>query len=102
MGKLGRIAALLSLTLALALLPALPAAAAWPERPITILVAYAAGGGTDLTARAIAPFLEKYLGGNARIVVVNRPGAGGEIGFAALANAAPTDTRSGSSIPRTS
>ncbi|HYG55743.1 MAG TPA: tripartite tricarboxylate transporter substrate-binding protein, partial [Burkholderiales bacterium] len=65
------------------------AIAAYPERPITMIVAYSAGGGTDLVARAIAPFIEKYLGNNAKIVVMNRPGAGGEIGFAALANAQP-------------
>ena len=62
-------------------------AAAYPERVITMLVAYSPGGGTDLVARAIVPFIEKYLGGGAKIVVVNRPGAGGEIGFAALAAA---------------
>jgi len=64
--------------------------AAYPEKPITMIVAYSPGGGTDLIARAIAPYLEKYLGGGARIVIVHRPGAGGEIGFAALANA-PAD-----------
>jgi len=63
--------------------------AAYPDKPITMIVAYSPGGGTDLIARAIAPFIEKYLGGGARIVIVHRPGAGGEIGFAALANAAP-------------
>src|ERR671926_579770 len=63
--------------------------AAYPERPITLIVAYPPGGGTDLVARALAPFVEKYLGGGAKIVVVNRAGAGGEVGFAALANAAP-------------
>jgi tripartite-type tricarboxylate transporter receptor subunit TctC len=72
-----------------ALLPAI-GAAAYPERAITMIVAYPPGGGTDLVARALAPFLEKNLGGDARIVVVNRSGAGGEIGFAALA-AAPAD-----------
>src|SRR6478735_2950399 len=74
-----------------ALLALLPGAgfAAYPEKPITLLVAYSPGGGTDLVARAIAPFLEKYIGGGAKIVVVNRAGAGGEVGFAALANAAP-------------
>lgn len=73
---------------ALALAGLLPAAsAAYPERPITMIVAYAPGGGTDLVARAIAPFIEKYLGEGARIVVLNRTGAGGEIGFTALANA---------------
>lgn len=73
---------------ALTALLAGPAAnAAYPDRPITLLVAYGAGGGTDVTARMLAPFIEKYLGEGARIVVLNRPGAGGEIGFAALAEA---------------
>ena len=74
---------------AAALLPGI-AGAAYPERAITMIVAYPPGGGTDLVARALAPFIEKNLGGDARIVVVNRSGAGGEIGFAALA-AAPAD-----------
>jgi len=64
--------------------------AAYPERPITLIVAYPPGGGTDLVARALAPFVEKYLGSGAKIVVVNRAGAGGEVGFAALANS-PAD-----------
>jgi tripartite-type tricarboxylate transporter receptor subunit TctC len=72
----------------LALLPG-SAAAAYPERVITMLVAYSPGGGTDLIARALAPYIEKNLGGDAKIVIVNRAGAGGEIGFAALAAAAP-------------
>ena len=63
--------------------------AQYPDRVINVIVAYSPGGGTDLIARAIAPFVEKYLGGGAKIAVVNRAGAGGEIGFAALANAAP-------------
>ena len=62
--------------------------AAYPEKPITMVVAYGAGGSTDITARMLAPFIERYLGG-ARIVILNRPGAGGEIGFAAIADAAP-------------
>lgn len=65
--------------------------AAWPaDKPITVIVAYSPGGGTDLIARAVQPYLEKYLGGGAKIVIVNRAGAGGEIGFAAIANA-PAD-----------
>jgi tripartite-type tricarboxylate transporter receptor subunit TctC len=77
--------------LACSLCGMLPAtgSAAYPEQPISMIVAYAPGGGTDLVARAIAPFIEKFLGEGARILVVNRPGAGGEIGFTALANAAP-------------
>ena len=74
---------------ALTLLPGI-AGAAYPERPITMTVAYPPGGGTDLVARALAPYLEKYLGGGAKIVIVNRAGAGGEVGFTALANA-PAD-----------
>lgn len=65
------------------------AAAAYPEQPIKMVVAYGPGGGTDITARLIAPYIQKYLGNNASIVVLNRPGAGGGIGFAELANAPP-------------
>ena len=63
--------------------------AVYPERPITMIVAYVPSGGSDILARTMAPYLEKQLGGGAKIVVVNRPGAGGEIGFAALAAAMP-------------
>src|SRR3954467_4154469 len=64
--------------------------AAYPEKPITMIIAYSPGGGTDVVARAIAPYLEKYLGGGAKFVITNRAGAGGEVGMAALANA-PAD-----------
>jgi len=64
-------------------------AQSWPARPIEMVVGWAAGGGTDILARTLAPFMEKYIGGNARIGVVNRPGAGGEIGFTAVATARP-------------
>jgi tripartite-type tricarboxylate transporter receptor subunit TctC len=63
--------------------------AAWPDQPITMILAYAPGGGTDIIARAIAPFIEKQLGGGARVVIVNKPGAGGDIGFGAIASAQP-------------
>ncbi|WP_235931775.1 tripartite tricarboxylate transporter substrate binding protein [Sheuella amnicola] len=64
-------------------------AAEYPERPITMIIAYAPGGGTDLVARLIAPYIEKYLGNNARIIVSNKAGAGGAIGFTELAKSAP-------------
>src|SRR3546814_4675273 len=54
-----------------------------------MVVSYGPGGGTDLIARALAPFIEKYLGNGAQIVVLNRPGAGGAIGFAEVARAKP-------------
>jgi len=49
----------------------------WPDRPIEIIVGFTAGGGTDLDARSYAAALEKRIGGS--VVVVNRPGAGGEV-----------------------
>jgi tripartite-type tricarboxylate transporter receptor subunit TctC len=63
--------------------------AAYPEQPIKMIVAYGAGGGTDIVARVMAPYIAKYLGNNASVVVINRPGAGGGIGFAEVANATP-------------
>jgi tripartite-type tricarboxylate transporter receptor subunit TctC len=79
----------LRVLLCAALLVPAAAGAQYPERVINLIVAYSPGGGTDLIARAIAPYVEKYLGGGAKIAIVNRPGAGGEIGFAAIASAAP-------------
>lgn len=67
---------------------ALPVLAEYPERPISLIVAAAPGGGTDVMARALVPFLEKYLGG-ATFTVINKPGAGTEIGATALAQAKP-------------
>lgn len=68
--------------------PAL-AQALWPAgRPIEIIVPFAAGGGMDAMARAIAPFLVARLPGS-RVIVSNRPGAGGHVGTEAVANAAP-------------
>lgn len=62
----------------------------YPSQPIKMIVAYGAGGGTDIIARLMAQYMAKYLANNASIVVVNRPGAGGAIGFAELAKA-PAD-----------
>jgi tripartite-type tricarboxylate transporter receptor subunit TctC len=65
------------------------AQAAYPEQPIKMIVAYGAGGGTDIVARLVAQHMQKHLGPNASVVVLNRPGAGGGIGFAEIANAQP-------------
>jgi tripartite-type tricarboxylate transporter receptor subunit TctC len=59
----------------------------WPERPIELVVGWTAGGGTDVMARTYARFLEQRIGGS--VVVQNRPGAGSEIGSAAVARARP-------------
>ena len=75
---------LVALTLSLA---AAAAQAAWPERPVTLIVPWGAGGGTDATARIIGSLLEKELG--QPINVVNRTGGSGVVGHQALASAAP-------------
>lgn len=63
-------------------------AADWrPDRPVTMIVAFAAGGGTDTAARTLARFMERDLGQS--VLVVNRAGAGGEIGWGELARAKP-------------
>ena len=65
------------------------ALAQYPEKPIEVIVGYSAGGGTDVMARTAAPFIEKYLGEGASIVVKNMPGASGQIGVTEAANADP-------------
>jgi len=77
----------LALLLGLAFPPGPLQAQAWPDRPITLVVPYAPGGYTDLTARLTARYLEKALG--KPVVVDGRPGAGGIVGTQAVASAAP-------------
>jgi tripartite-type tricarboxylate transporter receptor subunit TctC len=80
----------IAFTAALAAVTAGQAFAAWPEeRPIEILVGFAPGGTTDIMARAMAPYIGKHLGVNAPPIVVNRPGASGEIAVSQLARAKP-------------
>lgn len=74
---------------ALALAGALAPAAAqdYPNRPITLVVPYAAGGGNDVMARTVAEKMSRTLG--QQIVVENRAGAGGTIATRQVAKAAP-------------
>jgi tripartite-type tricarboxylate transporter receptor subunit TctC len=67
---------------------ALPAWAAYPDKPIRVIVTFAPGGASDIVARVIADQLGKKLG--QVIVVENRPGAGGSVGGAVVAQA-PAD-----------
>jgi tripartite-type tricarboxylate transporter receptor subunit TctC len=64
------------------------AAAEYPEKPITLVVPFAAGGPTDKVARDLAEALRKPLGGQA-IVIENVGGAGGTLGATKVAKAAP-------------
>jgi tripartite-type tricarboxylate transporter receptor subunit TctC len=67
-----------------------PAFAAWPnDKPIELVVGFSPGGGTDVMARVRGRFVEKRLGDGARIVVINKPGSGGEIAAAHVQNAKP-------------
>src|SRR5690349_22512898 len=61
--------------------------AAYPTKPIRVIVGFAPGGGTDVAARTLGGKLAESLG--QPIVVDNRPGAGGTIGDALAATAAP-------------
>ena len=62
-------------------------ASEWPQRPVRMLVGFAPGGGTDATARAIAPKLTELL--RQQVVVDNRPGATGNIATDITAKANP-------------
>ena len=63
------------------------AQSSFPERPVKIIVPYAAGGPTDVQARLVARHLSDRF--NQSFVVENKPGAGGNIGTASVAQAAP-------------
>jgi len=67
---------------------ALPAFAAWPERPIKIVVSFPAGGASDIVARVLGEQLARKLG--QPVVIDNRPGAGGSVGGLAVTQA-PAD-----------
>ncbi|HEY8334300.1 MAG TPA: tripartite tricarboxylate transporter substrate binding protein [Tardiphaga sp.] len=60
---------------------------AWPDKPITFIVPFAAGGGTDAFARPLAQQLDTQLG--KRVLIENRAGAGGTVGASLAAKAAP-------------
>lgn len=84
---------LLGSTLALAMgaMLAVPAAADYPERPVSLMVSYGAGGATDFQARIVTMMAggEDYLG--QPMVILNKPGAGGRVGWNWFAEEAEAD-----------
>ena len=79
--------ALFASTLALAALPLAAAAQGFPDKPVTLVVGFSAGGGTDTYARALAQAMAEPLG--VPVVVVNQEGAAGMIAAQAVAGAEP-------------
>ena len=71
----------------MALAAAAPAQAAWPERPMKLVLPFGPGGVADVTARILADKLEKKFG--QRVLVENMPGPGGIAAARAVINASP-------------
>ena len=78
------VAAVLTLVSAL---PSTAVAQDWPSRPIHFIVPYPAGGSTDVGARVIADHLSRVLG--QQVVVENKSGGSGNVGFEFAAKSAP-------------
>lgn len=80
-------AALLGVVLSVGSATLVHAQEKWPAKPVRIVVPFAAGGTTDILARAIAPELSKAFGQS--FIVENKPGAGGNLGAEVIAKSAP-------------
>jgi tripartite-type tricarboxylate transporter receptor subunit TctC len=79
--------AALSFTAAIAAFGTAPTFAAYPEKPVRLVVPFTPGGGTDIIARALSTGISKELG--ASVIVDNRPGGGTIVGTEAVANSRP-------------
>lgn len=73
-------------------------AADWPARPVTLIVPWAPGGGTDAVGRALAQAMSKNLG--VPVPVMNRPGGNGTIGHVAIRDATPDGYSFGFIVPQ--
>lgn len=87
-GRRPLVATLLAAALSAAAVAPLHAQEAWPSKPITIVVPFAAGGSLDVTARILGEKLRELLGQT--VVIANRPGAGSAVGARVVASA-PAD-----------
>jgi tripartite-type tricarboxylate transporter receptor subunit TctC len=93
MSRLARLAG----GVAVGLIALTTAASAFPERPVSIIVPWAAGGGTDTVVRTFAAGFEQELG--VAVNVVNRPGGGGVAGHSDIVNATPDGYTLGAASP---
>jgi tripartite-type tricarboxylate transporter receptor subunit TctC len=80
-------ARVLGVLMLLAAAPGTTAAQTFPNRPVQIIIPFAAGGSIDITFRIVAPALAEQVG--QPVLIVNKPGAGATIGMNAVATAAP-------------
>lgn len=87
MTKFSRVWILGAAALGLSAILAAPSQAAWPEKPIQVVVPYPAGGDSDFNARVYAKYLQPILG--QPLVTVNVAGAGGSVGGRRVKDAAP-------------
>jgi len=78
---------LLFTSMVLGLLSVGPAAAEYPDRPINVVIPFAPGGPSDVVSRLVATAMSREL--NQPMVILNRPGAGGNIGMGQVANSKP-------------
>jgi tripartite-type tricarboxylate transporter receptor subunit TctC len=78
---------LVTLALFTVLVTGVVIAADYPTKPVQLMVAYPAGGSTDVAARIVASVAEKELGQS--LVVVNKPGAGGQVGWTEMSRQRP-------------
>jgi tripartite-type tricarboxylate transporter receptor subunit TctC len=85
--KFGRLGACVALAMAVGGFAAAPAFAAYPEKPIRLVVPFAPGGGTDLVARTLGAGMSAELGQT--VIIDNKPGAGTIIGTDAVAKSPP-------------
>ncbi|MEN9587889.1 MAG: hypothetical protein RIT15_1464, partial [Pseudomonadota bacterium] len=72
---------------ALAIASSLASAQSWPTKPVTLIVPFPAGGGTDAFARPLSAQFAKQTG--KQLIIDNRGGAGGTVGASIAAKAAP-------------
>src|SRR4029450_13709325 len=80
-----KIAWVFTVSLAIAATPSW--AQQYPTRPVQLMVAFPAGGGTDVAARIVAAIAEKHLGH--QIMILNKGGAGGQVGWTEMSRQKP-------------